>query len=101
MEANITARRATLEDKEKLQSLFRANSVRMQRDYETNFEPVAARILSNIAYGLVIVAEMDGEFVGFMMFTYEWSDWRDGVFLWIQAVESTQDEAYGSMQLCL
>jgi len=83
MEGEITARRATLEDKERLETLFRANSVRMQRDYETNFKPVAARILSNIAHGLVIVAELDGDFVGFMMFTYEWSDWRDGVFLWV------------------
>ena len=83
MEGEITARRATLEDKEKLETLFRANSVRMQRDYETNFKPVAARILSDIAHGLVIVAELDGDFIGFMMFTYEWSDWRDGVFLWV------------------
>ena len=70
----------------------------MQHNYETNFEPVATKILSDLAHGLVIVAELDGAIVGFMMFTYEWSDWRDGVFLWFQAVEATNDEAYAVMK---
>jgi hypothetical protein len=33
-----------------------------------------------------------------MMFTYEWSDWRDGVFFWVQAVEVTDERAYGVMK---
>ncbi len=32
------------------------------------------------------VAEVDGDVVGQMMLTYEWTDWRDGVFWWIQSV---------------
>jgi GNAT superfamily N-acetyltransferase len=32
------------------------------------------------------VAEVDGIIAGQMMITYEWSDWRNGVFWWIQSV---------------
>ena len=36
--------------------------------------------------GFYIVAEDGGRIVGQLMITYEWSDWRDGVFWWIQSV---------------
>jgi len=36
--------------------------------------------------GYYLVAEMDGAVVGQLMITYEWSDWRNGVFWWIQSV---------------
>lgn len=32
------------------------------------------------------LAELDGRVVGQTMLTYEWSDWRAGVFWWIQSV---------------
>ena len=32
------------------------------------------------------VAEVDGEVVGSLMVTAEWSDWRNGLFWWIQSV---------------
>ena len=32
------------------------------------------------------LAELGGEIVGQTMLTYEWSDWRAGVFWWIQSV---------------
>jgi ribosomal protein S18 acetylase RimI-like enzyme len=32
------------------------------------------------------VAERDGEIVGSLMLTREWSDWRNGEFWWIQSV---------------
>jgi len=38
------------------------------------------------AYGFYVVAETAGEVVGSLMITYEWSDWRCGVFWWIQSV---------------
>ena len=37
-------------------------------------------------YGFYILAESGGETVGQLMITYEWSDWRNGVFWWIQSV---------------
>ena len=38
------------------------------------------------ARGRYFVAEIDGQVVGQIMITYEWSDWRNGVFWWIQSV---------------
>ena len=32
------------------------------------------------------LAETAGEVVGQLMITYEWSDWRNGMFIWIQSV---------------
>ena len=36
--------------------------------------------------GFYLVAESEGEIVGQLMITFEWSDWRNGVFWWIQSV---------------
>ena len=36
--------------------------------------------------GFYLVAEVDRKRAGQMMITYEWSDWRNGVFWWIQSV---------------
>jgi GNAT superfamily N-acetyltransferase len=36
--------------------------------------------------GRYFVAEFDGRVVGQLMITFEWSDWRNGVFWWIQSV---------------
>lgn len=36
--------------------------------------------------GFYLVAEANGSIVGQLMITYEWSDWRNGVFWWIQSV---------------
>jgi GNAT superfamily N-acetyltransferase len=36
--------------------------------------------------GFYVVAEDDGQIIGALMVTYEWSDWRNGWFWWIQSV---------------
>ena len=36
--------------------------------------------------GFYLLAELGGTVVGQLMITYEWSDWRDGFFWWIQSV---------------
>ncbi len=36
--------------------------------------------------GFYVVAETDGRIVGGLMVTYEWSDWRNAWFWWIQSV---------------
>ncbi len=36
--------------------------------------------------GRYFIAERDGVPVGTLMLTYEWSDWRDGDWWWIQSV---------------
>lgn len=45
-----------------------------------------ASLLKRAQYGFYLVAEMKGEVVGGLLITYEWSDWRDGLFWWIQSV---------------
>jgi GNAT superfamily N-acetyltransferase len=43
-------------------------------------------VLENPAHGFYLVCEIDGKPAGQMLITYEWSDWRNGVFWWIQSV---------------
>ena len=44
------------------------------------------RMMAKPEYGFYLVAESDGRPVGTCMVTTEWSDWRDGLFWWIQSV---------------
>jgi GNAT superfamily N-acetyltransferase len=44
------------------------------------------RLLADPAKGFYLVAETDGQVVGQVMTTFEWSDWRDGWFWWVQSV---------------
>lgn len=43
-------------------------------------------LLSDPAKGTYYMAESGGEVVGQLLITYEWSDWRNGNFWWIQSV---------------
>lgn len=43
-------------------------------------------LLANPHHGYYWVAEAEGEIVASLMVTTEWSDWRNGVFWWIQSV---------------
>jgi len=53
-------------------------------------------ILESPEYGFYVVAELpEGRRhkpVGQLMITYEWSDWRNGVFWWIQSVYVDPDQ---------
>lgn len=39
--------------------------------------------------GFYMVAEQDGKLAGSLLVTYEWSDWRNGDWWWIQSVYVT------------
>ena len=43
-------------------------------------------LLNHPERGVYLVAEVDGEITGSLMVTYEWSDWRNSLFWWIQSV---------------
>jgi ribosomal protein S18 acetylase RimI-like enzyme len=43
-------------------------------------------LIEDRSKGEYLVAEAEGRLVGQLMTTYEWSDWRNGVFWWIQSV---------------
>ena len=43
-------------------------------------------VLSDAAKGFYRVAEIDGRIAGQAMITFEWSDWRNANFWWLQSV---------------
>jgi ribosomal protein S18 acetylase RimI-like enzyme len=43
-------------------------------------------LLRDGAKGMYFVTEIDGAIAGQVMITFEWSDWRNGSFWWIQSV---------------
>ena len=48
-------------------------------------------VFADPSRGFYTVAERGGEVVGQVMITYEWSDWRNGWFWWIQSVYVRED----------
>ena len=50
-----------------------------------------ARVLADPDCGFYLLAESGGEVVGQLMATFEWSDWRDGWFWWVQSVYVRED----------
>ena len=43
-------------------------------------------ILRDSTKGIYHVCEIEGQVVGQIMYTFEWSDWRNGTFIWVQSV---------------
>ena len=43
-------------------------------------------VFNDLKKGFYVVAETDGKIAGGLMITYEWSDWRNSWFWWIQSV---------------
>ena len=50
-----------------------------------------AAVLDHPEHGFYVVAERDGRTLGGLLGTYEWSDWRDALFWWIQSVYVAPD----------
>jgi GNAT superfamily N-acetyltransferase len=48
-------------------------------------------VFADKSRGFYTVAEEAGEIIGQMMVTYEWSDWRNGWFWWVQSVYVRED----------
>jgi len=48
-------------------------------------------IFDNPDRGFYVVANVDEQIAGSLMITKEWSDWRNGVFWWIQSVYVAPD----------
>jgi GNAT superfamily N-acetyltransferase len=49
------------------------------------------RLIDTPSLGFYVVAEHAGQVVACLMVTHEWSDWRNGLFWWIQSVYVKQD----------
>jgi ribosomal protein S18 acetylase RimI-like enzyme len=54
-------------------------------DNEVLSKGVAA-VFDDPQKGFYVVADDEGQIVGGLMVTFEWSDWRNGWFWWIQSV---------------
>jgi GNAT superfamily N-acetyltransferase len=52
----------------------------------SKLRPGVAAALADEHKGLYFLAEDDGKALGQMGVTYEWSDWRNGWFWWLQSV---------------
>ena len=57
----------------------------MHLDHEVLRSGVEA-VFGDEKKGFYVVAEQDGRIVGGLMVTFEWSDWRNSWFWWIQSV---------------
>lgn len=85
---NIAVRSATSADAE---FLVRGNAEmaleteHLSLDFDRLRDGVHA-VFENPALGVYFVAMVGTRRAGMMMITYEWSDWRNGVFWWIQSV---------------
>jgi ribosomal protein S18 acetylase RimI-like enzyme len=91
----MTIRPATVAD---LPTIVDFNArMALETEHKTLDRDVLARgcaaVLSSSDKGFYTVVERDGTVVGQCLMTFEWSDWRDGWFWWIQSVyvaESTR-----------
>jgi len=57
----------------------------LRLDLNTVTQGVTA-LLNDPAKGVYFVVEEESQIVGQLLITYEWSDWRNGNFWWIQSV---------------
>ena len=53
---------------------------------EGNLLTAVKTVLSDPRHGFYVVADTGREIAGALLVTYEWSDWRNGRFWWLQSV---------------
>ena len=81
-------RKATVEDSASIvefQLAMALETEQLQLHKPTVIKGVAA-VFANSSKGSYYVAELDGKVAGSLLTTFEWSDWRNGMVLWIQSV---------------
>ena len=84
----IKIRKAKIEDLETIVK-FNYNLANETEDKELDLEILTKgvrAILNDSAKGQYYVYVIDNKVVGQIMHTYEWSDWRNGMLLWVQSV---------------
>ena len=84
----IKIRRATHEDAEFIveSNIAMAGETEDLALDEAKVRAGVGAVLADSSLGFYLVAEIDGRPVGQLMVTYEWSDWRNGLWWWIQSV---------------
>ncbi|NNE90598.1 MAG: GNAT family N-acetyltransferase [Verrucomicrobiales bacterium] len=86
---NVQIREATLSDSDVIVE-FNTRLATETEDHNLDREILTAGVgalLEDSSRGQYFVAESpEGEVIGQLMFTFEWSDWRNGQFWWLQSV---------------
>ena len=90
---NIQIRRATAGD---VRTLVEYNAALALESEGKTLDPAVLEAgvlaaLADPAKGFYVIAERDGDAVGQTGITYEWSDWRNGWYWWIQSVFVRED----------
>jgi len=86
--SDISVRKATVDDV----AFIMASNLQMAAETEdVGLDPATLRkgieyLLAHADEGLYLVAQSAGQPAGTLMVTFEWSDWRNGRFWWIQSV---------------
>jgi GNAT superfamily N-acetyltransferase len=88
MPNDVTVRHATTED---AVLLARFNAAMAEETEDKTLDPETVRagvqeMFDDPSRGFYLVAVRDETIIGSLMITTEWSDWRNGVFWWIQSV---------------
>jgi len=88
MPSDVQIRRGTKADATTIADFNRAMAMETEnRDLSPDkINPGVERLMDKPEYGFYIVAIAGDEVVGTLMITTEWSDWRNGLFWWIQSV---------------
>jgi len=85
---SIKIRKAKIEDLETIVK-FNYNLAKETEDKELDLEILTKGVesmLSDKSKGQYYVYTINDKVVGQIMHTYEWSDWRNGMLLWVQSV---------------
>ncbi|MBI9073529.1 MAG: GNAT family N-acetyltransferase [Melioribacteraceae bacterium] len=88
MNEQLKIRIAGLEDADTIKEFNKAMALETEEKQLDNdvLSAGVKSLLNNPQYGFYLVAEKDDKVVGCLMITTEWSDWRNGLFWWIQSV---------------
>ena len=85
---NLFIREARIIDAEKIivfQKKMAMETEEISLDHDTINQGVHA-VFANPHKGKYYVAEYQGEVIGSLLITYEWSDWRNSFVWWLQSV---------------
>lgn len=96
MSPELIIRRATIADIDVLVRFNQAMALETEAKAlaEGTLRPGVEGLFARPEYGFYLIAEPtddSGDPAGSLMVTYEWSDWRNGLFWWIQSVYVTPE----------
>lgn len=94
MSADIQVRPARADD---LETIVRFNAaMALETEHKTldaaTLRAGVSAVLEDAGKGRYFMADSAGQALGQTMLTWEWSDWRNGVFWWIQSVYVAPDQ---------